>query len=176
MFQFFAPCSFFCLCARQQTPARQVLIMIPVTEKVFGKEGEHVHDPVCFFLFAHAETPHHRSESSLSEATVSWEFVSGMDLVGLRSNHAARARSHELRSFLALEMAARKVLPPVRLASLGSTLLRACDARDIYIYIYIHTYMCVFFSAQVFRRASNVISQIWKSIFHKFGNPCYQSL
>jgi hypothetical protein len=32
-----------------------------------------------FFLFALPETPHHRSESSLSEATVSWEFVLGVD-------------------------------------------------------------------------------------------------
>jgi hypothetical protein len=72
---------------------------------------------LCFFLFAHPETPHHRSESSLSEATVSWEFVLGVELVGLRSNHAARARSREVRSLLALEMAARKMLPPVRLVS-----------------------------------------------------------
>jgi hypothetical protein len=112
----FAPRSFFSLCARQHRPARQVLIMIPVTEKLFEKEGEHAHDPV-FFLFAHPESPHHRSESSLSEATVSWEFVLGVELVGLRSNHAARARSREVRSLLALEMAARKMLPPVRLVS-----------------------------------------------------------
>jgi len=112
----FAPRSFFSLCVRQHRPARQVLIMIPVTEKLFEKEGEHAHDPV-FFLFAHPETPHHRSESSLSEATVSWEFVLGVELVGLRSNHAARARSREVRSLLALEMAARNMLPPVRLVS-----------------------------------------------------------
>ena len=36
----------------RKAPSRQVLIMIPVTEKLFGKEGEHVHDPVCFFQFA----------------------------------------------------------------------------------------------------------------------------
>jgi hypothetical protein len=45
----FAPRSFFSLCARQHRPARQVLIMIPVTEKLFEKEGEHAHDPVFFF-------------------------------------------------------------------------------------------------------------------------------
>ena len=75
----------------------------------------HTHDPVFFSSFAHPETPHHRSESSLSEATESWEFVLGSGMVGLRSDHAARARSRELRLFLALEMAARKMLPPVRL-------------------------------------------------------------
>ena len=49
------------------------------------------------------------------------------------------AVAREVRSFLALEMAARKVLPPVQLL-LGSTLLRACYAR-------LHTiYMCVYIS------------------------------
>ena len=62
------------------------------------------------------------------------------------SKSAARAHSREVRSFLALEMAARKVLPPVRLLSASTfarrSLLRACYARVhtsicIYIYIYI---------------------------------------
>ena len=33
---------------KQNTPSHQVLIMIPVTEKLFAKEGEHVHDYVYF--------------------------------------------------------------------------------------------------------------------------------
>ena len=59
------------------------------------------------------------------------------------SKSAARAPSREVRSFLAFEMAARRVLPLFvfyrHQLLLSSTLLRACYARvhtSIYIYIY----------------------------------------
>ena len=92
---------------------------------------------------------------------MSWEFVLGMELVGLRSNHTARVRSREVRSFLALEMAAREMLLHVRLelaTSFARLHFASCVLRT-----------CVFFLAKVSRRATNIISQIRKSIFRKCG-------
>ena len=74
------------------------------------------------------------------------------------------AVAREVRSFLALEMAARKVLPPVQLL-LGSTLLRACYARLHTIYMCVYKYTFASSSMhRFFQRASNMISQIWKSM------------
>ena len=65
------------------------------------------------------------------------------------SKSAARAHSREVRSFLALEMAARKMLPLVCLLSASSFARRhlascmLCTGSHYYIYIYIYIYISV---------------------------------